>query len=69
MKKLRKLIFMYGFQIRSHTMLRLLNMAGLTVVFLLAGIIQTLAVDSYSQSTKLTLNFKAAKLETVLGAI
>ena len=50
-------------------MLRLLNMAGLTVVFLLAGIIQAYAVDSYSQSTKLTLNFKAAKLETVLGAI
>jgi TonB-dependent starch-binding outer membrane protein SusC len=34
-----------------------------------AGIIQTFALDSYSQATKLTLKFKDTKLETVLGAI
>ncbi len=69
MKKYRKLMFMYGFVIQSHTMLKIFNMARLTVFLILAGIIQVLAVDSYSQSTKLTLNFKDTKLEKVLGTI
>lgn len=62
-------MFMCGFVIRSHTMLKIFNMARLTVFLILAGIIQVFAVDSYSQSTKLTLNFKDTKLEKVLGTI
>ena len=69
MKKFRKLMLLYGFMIRSHTMLKIFNMARLTVFLILAGIIQVFAVDSYSQSTKLTLNFKDTKLEKVLGVI
>ncbi|MDD4108764.1 MAG: SusC/RagA family TonB-linked outer membrane protein, partial [Prolixibacteraceae bacterium] len=69
MKKFRRLIRMYGFVIRNHTVLKVSKMARLTLIFMLAGIIQTFAVDSYSQSTKLTLNLKNARLETVLRAI
>jgi len=69
MKKFRSLMLMYGFVIRSHTMLKIMNMARLTIFILLVGVIQVFAVDSYSQSTKLTLNFKNTKLEKVLGEI
>ncbi len=69
MKKFRKLMLMCGFVIRNHTMLKIFNMARLTVFLILAGIIQVFAVDSYSQSTKLTLNFKDTELEKVLGTI
>jgi TonB-linked SusC/RagA family outer membrane protein len=69
MKKFKKLMLLCGFIVRSHTMLKFFNMARLTLFFIVAGIIQTFALDSYSQATKLTLKFQDTKLETVLGTI
>jgi len=60
---------MYGFVIRNHTVLKASKIARLTLIFMLAGIIHSFAEVSYSQATKLTLNLKNVRLETVLREI
>jgi len=69
MKKFRNLMFWCGYGIRSHTMLKILRMARLTVFLVLLGIAQVFALDSYSQSTKLTLKYSDIELEKVLKEI
>jgi TonB-linked SusC/RagA family outer membrane protein len=69
MKKFRNLMFWCGFGIRSHTMLKILRMARLTVFLVLLGIAQVFALESYSQATKLTLKYSDIELEKVLKEI
>lgn len=69
MKKFRNLMFWCGYGIRSHTMLKILRMARLTVFLVLLGIAQVFALESYSQTTKLTLKYADIKLEKVLKEI
>jgi len=69
MKKFRNLMFWCGFGIRSHTMLKILRMARLTVFLVLLGMAQVFALESYSQSTKLTLKYSDTELERVLKEI
>ena len=69
MKKFLKLWMVCGFIIRSHTTLKILKMARLTVFLILLGVTQVFALDTYSQVTKLTLKFEKTELEKVLDAI
>lgn len=69
MKKIRKFMVLYGFEVRGHTTRKLLRMARLTVFLLLIGISQIFAVESYSQSTKLSLQMTQAKIKDVLEKI
>ena len=48
---------------------KMVRMARFTIFCFFLGFIQVLAVDSYSQQTKLSLNFKNESLETVLRLI
>jgi type II secretory pathway component GspD/PulD (secretin) len=47
----------------------MLLMIKWSLFFLFLGIMQVFAVDSYSQQTRLSLNFEKTKLETVLNEI
>jgi TonB-linked SusC/RagA family outer membrane protein len=69
MKKIRKFMVLYGFEVRGHTAKKLLRMARLTVFLFLIGISQIFAVESYSQSTKLSLQMTQAKIKDVLEEI
>ncbi len=69
MKKFRKLMLWCGDGIRSHTMLKILRMARLTVFLVLLGVAQVFALESYSQATKLTLKHSDTELEKVLKEI
>ena len=69
MKKIRKFMVLYGFEVRGHTVRKLLRMARLTVFLFLIGISQIFAVETYSQSTKLSINKSQAKIKDVLEEI
>ena len=53
----------------NYTLKKCLTMMKWSVFFFFLSIIQVLAVDSYSQQTRLTLKFKQAVLEDVLNEI
>ena len=48
---------------------KLLRIMRITLLFLLLGLLQTFATNSYSQSTKLSLKMEEASLESVLNEI
>ncbi len=52
-----------------HALKKTFRMMRLTLFFLLLGIIQGLAIDSYSQQTRISLSFSNAKLVDVLDEI
>lgn len=53
----------------SYTLKKCLAMMKWSLFFFFLSIIQVLAVDSYSQQTRLTLKFNQTKLESVLNEI
>ena len=69
MEKKRKIKSWCGQVIRDHTVKKMFRMTKLVLLFMLIGVGQILALDSYSQTKKLTLNFKAERLENVLQEI
>lgn len=53
----------------SRTLKKLLRMLRFTVFFFFLGLLQILAVESYSQQTRISLNLNNQKLEEVLKSI
>jgi len=53
----------------SYTLKKCLTIMKLSVFLFFLGIIQVLAIDSYSQQTRLSLKFSKASLERVLDEI
>ncbi len=69
MKKIRKLMKGFGGEYQNYALLKLWKMTRLTIFLVLLGITQIFAENSYSQVTKISLNFKNARLEEVLNNI
>ncbi len=55
--------------VQNNGLLKMLRIMRLTIFILLFTITQSFAVNSYSQSTKLTLNYKNVRVEEIIDAI
>ena len=69
MKKIRESGCSCGFVIRSHTLQKWWKMTRLMALLFILGIGQALALDSYAQATRLSLNFSNTAIEDVLEKI
>lgn len=56
-------------ELRSHSLYKILLTMRISVILLVIGIGQIYAADSYSQSTRLNLDFRATELSEVLKSI
>ena len=70
MKRIRKLKVMTNYSSEDNiTLKKIIRMAKFTILLFFLGLFQVLAVDSYSQMAKLSLNITNQSLEEVLGQI
>jgi TonB-dependent starch-binding outer membrane protein SusC len=56
-------------ELRSHSLYKILSTMRNAMILLVIGIGQIYAADSYSQTTRLNLDFRAAEVAEVLGSI